>query len=187
MAVGAGLNNEEGRMKARWVPWVWAVGGLLAAAMPVWADEADNAGLKAEIEVLKARLAKLEGKLDGGAEFAGTTGIGEKAGLPTLELPSGLKGLAMSGYADVSAIYNFAESDPGSGARTNRGRIFDTEPGGFTPHAFELVLEKPMTDEMPIGFRTDLAFGDDAEVVGASTPGLGLGTDELDIQQLYVT
>ncbi|MBI1992273.1 MAG: porin [Candidatus Omnitrophica bacterium] len=124
------------------------------------------------------------------AQLTGTTGIGEKAGLPALlELPSGLQGLSMSGYADVSYIYNFAESDAGEG-RTNRGRVFDTESNGFTPQAFELVLEKPITDSMPIGFRADLFFGDDAEVIHATGLGNDAGPESpeaFDLQQLYVT
>ena len=164
--------------------------GLLAGPQ-AWADEPSNAGLKAEIEVLKERLARLEGKLSAsGSDIS----IADKSGLPTLELPSGLAGLQMSGYADVSFIYNFAESDP-SESRGNRGRVFDTEPGGFTPHAFELVMEKPMSDDMPIGFRTDLFFGDDAELIHST--GLPVLRDEnadgltdtsvFDLQQAYVT
>jgi hypothetical protein len=152
-----------------------------------WADEPSNAALKAEIEALKARLASLERQLVT-AEFRGTTGIGEKAGVPGLvELPSGLKGLALSGYADVSYIYNFGESDPATSANT--GRVFDTESNGFTPQAFELVVEKPMTDEAPIGFRTDLFFGDDAENIHATgLPTLAAGTTEaFDLQQAYIT
>ena len=150
----------------------------------VWADEAETAALKAELEVLKNRLAKLE-KQVATAELKGVTGIGEKAGLPTLELPSGLQGLGISGYADVSYSYNFAEADPATTANT--GRTFDTESNGFTPHAFELVLEKPLSDEMPLGFRADLFMGDDAPVIGATGLGLGTAGDEFELQQAYIT
>jgi hypothetical protein len=157
----------------------------------VWADEADTAALKADIEVLKQRLAQLESQVGGGT-FTGTTGIGEKPGLSTLELPSGLQGLAISGYADISYVYNVAEPSPNSttgltaGTRSNRGRVFDTEPNGFTPHAFELVFEKASTDTMPIGFRADVFLGDDAEVFGAGQA-LGTSGDEIELQQAYVT
>lgn len=169
--------------------------GVLALALtltglpPVWADEADTAALKAEVEVLKDRLARLESQL-AQATLQGGVEMGEKPIPGLLQLPSGLQGLQMSGYADVSYIYNFNEPDPTSGtsgapARTNRGRAFDNEPNGFTPHALELVLEKPITDEMPFGFRTDLFVGDDAEVFGAGT-GLGLASDEIELQQAYI-
>ncbi|MBI3083411.1 MAG: porin, partial [Candidatus Omnitrophica bacterium] len=172
--------------------------GSLFTVAPAWADEPESAALKAEIDILKERLAALEGRL-AQAELkgitGGITGIGEKAGLPTIELPSGLQGLAISGYADMSYGYNFAEPSPNSttglasGTRSNRGRVFDTEPNGFTPHAFELVFEKPITDEMPLGFRTDLFTGDDASVIKST--GLGrpatAGDADFDVQQAYVT
>jgi len=152
----------------------------------VWADEPATESLKAEIQVLKDRLSRLERQVSE-AEFTGISGIGEKAGLPTLNLPSGLQGLAMSGYADVSYIYNFNEAD--SPTTANTGRVFDTESNGFTPHAFELVFEKAMTDQTPIGFRTDLFAGDDADVIGST----GLAdtdagdSDQVDLQQAYIT
>ena len=153
----------------------WSVG-------TVSADEAETEALKADVQVMKDRLARLERQL-AQAELKGTTGIGEKKGVPTLELPSGLEGLAMSGYADVSFDYSFNEPDTSTTA--NIGRAFDTENNGFTPHAFELVLEKAETDQMPIGFRTDLFFGDDASVFKAT--GLGVAGEDFDLQQAYIT
>lgn len=177
------------RMRQVWV--LSAVSMALLGVGVAHADEPSAAGDRAEIEVLKTRLEKLEKKMAAGPLHGGEgiSGIGEKPGLPTLELPSGLAGLQMSGYADISYIYNFAESDPGSSSRTNRVRTFDVEPNGFTPQAFELVLEKPMDDQMPIGFRTDLFMGDDASVIKAT--GLGRpatsGDADFDVQQLYIT
>lgn len=158
---------------------------------PVWAQDPDAAGTKAEIQLLKDRLEKLERKLaqaETAGDLQGITGMGEKPGSALLALPSGLRGLGMSGYVDTSFVYNFAESDPGAG-RTNRGRVFDVNPGGFTIQAAELVLEKPMTDSMPIGFRTDLFFGDDAELIHSTgLPTLTAGnTEAFDLQQAYVT
>ena len=152
----------------------------------VMADEADTAALKAEMEVLKDRLARLERQL-ATADLQGTSGIGEKPGVPGLvELPSGLQGLALSGYADIAYGYNFKEVDPPA---ENGSRVFDKESNGFTPHAFELVVEKPMTDQMPIGFRTDLFFGDDAEQIHSTgLPTLTSGNSEaFDLQQAYIT
>src|SRR3989338_1342866 len=64
----------------------WPLGHL---ATDVWADDGDSAALKADIEVLKQRLAQLESQVGGGT-FTGTTGIGEKGGPALIELPSGL-------------------------------------------------------------------------------------------------
>lgn len=155
----------------------------LASAGAAWAQEPALEGDRAELQVLKARLERLEQRIADGEAAVST---GDKPGLPTLVLPSGLSGLQMSGYADVSFMYNFAESDGGAG-RVTRGRTFDTEPSGFTPHAFELVLEKPESDELPIGFRTDLFIGDDAPVIGATGLGLGTAGDEFELQQVYLT
>ncbi|MCI0564822.1 MAG: hypothetical protein MN733_40665, partial [Nitrososphaera sp.] len=128
--------------------WVTALAiGLGLTTAGAWAWASDPA-LEAEIEVLKDRLGKLERQL-AQEQSQGISSIGEKAGLPTLELPSGLQGLQMSGYADIAYQYSFNEPKAGT---TTTGRVFDTEAHGFTPHAFELALEKPLSDEMPIGF-----------------------------------
>ena len=160
--------------------------GLLGAGVPAWADE--SAELKAEIEALRERLATLERKVaQGGAgELTGVSGIGEKP-VATMELPSGLQGLGLSGYADVSYLYNFNEQNNFG----NSGRVFDTEGNGFTIHAAEVVLEKALSDATPIGFRTDLFFGDDAEVfhatgLGGGATGTGI-VDHFDLQQAYIT
>ena len=156
--------------------------GLVAGGLPAQADDADTAALKAEIEVLKNRLASLESQV-GQAALRGGIEMGEKPVAGLLELPSGLAGLQMSGYADIAYGYSFNEPDPATTATV--GRAFDNESDGFTPHAFELVFEKPITDEMPIGFRTDLFFGDDAEIIHST--GLGATTDNFDLQQAYIT
>jgi len=163
---------------------------FLLTAAPARADEPSNAALTAEIQELKARLSKLERQL-ATAQLGGVSGIGEKAVPALVELPSGLQGLGISGYADVSYIYNLAEADAGGGQVT-RGRVFDNDPNGFTPHAFELVFEKPMTDQMPIGFRADLFAGDDADAIGSTgltdaNDAEGTDNDQIDLQQAYIT
>ena len=175
--------------------WLSVVCCLLSTALPVWADEPSNASLKADIEVLKAKLAQLETRLTETEGLKGVSGIGEKAGVPgAVTLPSGLSALGMSGFVDASYIYNFSEPEAvvsGTTTRTNRGRVFDVQSNGATIQAAELVLEKPMTDEMPIGFRTDLFFGDDAELIHSTglgeAPGTGNVADVFDLEQAYVT
>ena len=178
--------------------WVALVAGCWSLISPAaQADEPADAALKAEIEVLKNRLSNLERQVaQGGGEFKGISGIGEKPVAGLLELPSGLQGLQISGYADVSAIYNFSAPEgvtsnttaPPTTTRTNRGRVFDLQSNGFTIQATELVLEKPVSSEMPIGFRTDLFFGDDAEVIHSTGLGDVASGDNpvpFDLQQAY--
>ncbi len=170
---------------------VWAVGFGLSVgfgAGPAFAvDEVDAAADKAEIQVLKARLEKLERKVEQ-QELQAVSSTGEKPVSAGVGLPSGLQGLGMSGFVDTSFVYNFQHPDPSG--RTNRGRIFDVNPSGFTIHAAELVLEKPMSDESPVGFRTDLFFGDDAELIHSTGLGNDAGPESpeaFDLQQAYVT
>ncbi len=159
--------------------------GLLisAGAGVVWADDPSMDGDKAELQVLKARLEKLEDKVNA-AEASGNSNLSGAV----LALPSGLQGVAMSGYVDTAYTYNFNRPDTGVG-RTNRGRVFDVNPNSFTLHAAKLVLEKPLSDSAPVGFRTDLMFGDDAEVIHSTGLGNVVAGDNptaFDLQQAYV-
>lgn len=95
-----------------------------------------------------------------------------------LKLPS----LDLSGYADASYVYNFSEPDAGAG-RSNRGRLFDTQPDGFAPNALVLNVGKPVSEASPYGFQSTLFFGNDARVIHSL--GGGAPSDAFDLQQLY--
>ncbi len=144
-------------------------------ASPGWADE--TADLKAEVAALKKRLQGLEERLSK-QEQKPAPAVSTVAGE---EIPSWVKKIDVSGFVDLSYVYNTQRPDN----RANSLRVFDTEANGFQPHAFELVVQKPVSEGSPVGFRTDLDFGEDAEVVGAVTSGLGVGSDEIDLQQAY--
>jgi len=163
----------------QWVRGLCMVSCALLAAAPVWAsDGASLAGDKAELQLLRERLEKLEQKVaDQGAAAAGAA-----PGNAIIQLPSGLHGVQMSGFVDTAYTYNLNEPN----SRVNGLRVFDTRAGDFMVNNAELVVEKPVSSDSPVGFRTDLDFGTDAEVVGAVTTGLGSTTDELDLQQAYV-
>jgi len=164
-----------------------AVGlGLSASGSPAWA--ADE-GLKAEVEVLRERLAKLEEKM----AQQEATAAGAEPGSAIVQLPSGLHGVQMSGFADTTYTYNFNEPNN----RINTLRVFDTRSGDFMVNNVELVVEKPVSTESPVGFRTDIDWGTDMEVVGGVTTGLGANahthgvaantavSDEVELQQAY--
>ena len=152
----------------------------LVTAVSVWADEPSTAGDKAELQVLKARLEKLEQKI---ADQEATTS-GAAPGTAIVQLPSGLHGVQMSGFVDTTFTYNLNNPQ----TRTNTLRVFDTQTNSFMINNAELVIEKPASSESPVGFKTSLMFGTDSEVVGGVTGGLGTSTasnDETEIQQAY--
>ena len=177
-----------------------ALAGMTAA--PVWADEAETAALKEEIQALKERLSQLEAKVASSAK-AGDT-MPPTAGEPgeaTLTLPSGLQGVHLSGFVDTTYTYNFDVPQ----TNTNALRVFDTRANSFMINNAQLTLEKPVSMDSPIGFKTEMMFGTDSEVVGSVTSGLGANahthggtaggdsvtgqtaiSDEFELQEAYV-
>jgi len=159
---------------------VMVIGMLLSGVSgPAWADDSSNAALKADIEILKQRLSELETTLAEQDVLPPTSG---DASVATLWLPSGLQGVQFGGYVDTSYTYNFNEPNN----RTSFLRAFDTRAEDFMINQAKIFVAKPVSAESPVGFRTDLIFGSDAEVLGSVSTGLGSTTDELDIQQGYV-
>jgi hypothetical protein len=89
-----------------------------------------------------------------------------------------LKGTTLSGYVDTAYTYNFNTPDSGS----NTARIFDTEANSFTFQSAKIALEKPVTPEDRVGFRTDVLFGQDAKIIKP----YGWDTDDVNLEQAYV-
>ncbi len=147
--------------------------------LPAFADEVSD--LKSEVSELKARLRALEERLARQEQAAAAPVAGQPLPATAGEIPSWVHNLSLSGFVDASYVYN-TQSPEG---RANSLRVFDTESNGFQPNAVELVLQKPVSEDSRVGFRTDLDFGEDAEVVGSVTTGLGSTTDEVDLQQAY--
>lgn len=75
-------------------------------------------------------------------------------------------------------MYNF--NDPESGLNT--ARVFDTESNSFALQCAKIAFEKLPDAGGGVGFRTDLLFGQDAEVL---TP-FGSNRDQFDLEQAYV-
>ena len=157
----------------------------------VWADDVSELKsqmqeMREEIKVLRQEVQTLRAGRGGGGDAQVGTQLpaGEQAApsAAVLHLPSGLKDVQFSGFVDTSYTYNFN----GPNNRANAFRVFDTRAQDFMINNVELVVEKPVSSEDPLGFRTDLQFGSDPEVTGAVTTGLGRGDDELDIQQAFV-
>ena len=154
---------------------------LLAGGVRVRAEDASMAGDKAELQVLRSRLEKLEQKV----EAQEASAAGAASGNAILQLPSGLHGVQMSGFVDSVASFNFNRPQ----TRGNTLRVFDTQSQSFMINNAELILEKPVSAESPVGFKTSLMFGTDAEVVGGVTTGLGgngVTNDEIELKDAYV-
>lgn len=148
-----------------------------------FADE--TSALKSEVTVLKERLKQLEDRLSR-QEQQSARQVSAGSTLPptageSSEIPAWIHNLELSGFVDASYVYNTQSPE----SRVNSLRVFDTDANGFQPNAVEIVLQKPVSEESRVGFRTDLDFGEDAEVVGSVTTGLGSTTDEVDLQQMY--
>jgi hypothetical protein len=147
----------------------------IGSTSPAFAD-ATNDDLKAEINALKTRLAQLEAKV---AEQPQTQMAGMDTA-PAVTVPSLIQGVGLSGYVDSIYSYNFNSPD----TLTNRARVFDRHPNSFNINAAELVFQKPVSADSRVGYRTDLFFGNDSEVI--TSGGLGSAADEFDLQQGFV-
>ena len=112
------------------------------------------------------------------ATGAPTSGAPVASGVAAV--PSGVP-IQISGFVDTSYTYNFNAPQ----TNVNTLRVFDTRANSFMINNMELVLEKPVSAESPVGFRGDLDFGLDSKVVGAVSTGLGATANELDVQQMY--
>lgn len=168
----------------------WLVGvGLLALILAIGIAGmafADEDAMKAELERLKARIAQLESEMGSAQGQLEKLEVGQKAAVA--EAPSvpaagilGAKGVQVNGFVETAWMHNFDYPE----SRTNTLRTFDTEANGFMINKAVLTVQKPVTDVEPYGFRTDLVFGEDAEIIGSA--GLGSTTDEIDVKQAFIT
>lgn len=176
----------------------WSTGGALGAvlllilctvlALPVgqvWADVGEDVDeLKDQISDLQNKVKDLERRL---AEAPAAA-----VAIPAAEAPTGAGFLRSAGDISVSGFvqtaYNVVFGDQLGPAGNNLGagalRVFDNDADTFALNAGEIVLERLAPETGGVGFRTDIFFGEDAEVVGAGTT--GNDADEFDFQQAYV-
>ncbi len=158
---------------------VLTASGFALRPIQAWAaDEPSLVGDKAELKVLKDRLDQLEKKIT--AQEAAAPAA--SSGSAVLQLPSGLKNLQMSGFVDTSVSYNFGVPH---NLKNSPLRVFDTESQSFLINNAELNLQKPVSADSPLGFKTSLMFGTDAPVVGGVTTGLGTGTEQVELKDAY--
>ena len=163
----------------------------LFAAAPAFADENEVMMLKKEVSQLNDKVAELERHL----QVMKTAGS-EK--MPTYVAPTEPEGgflhsvedIHIGGFVDTAWHWNFNnptnigpnQATATTGTREQSIRVFDQDEGSYTLHAVELYFEKLAPKTGGVGFRTDLYYGEDAEVI---TP-TGSVVDEFDIEQAYV-
>lgn len=159
----------------------------------VWADDKDET-----IKTLLDRISNLEKKVDDLSKkveinkSVGTASFAEEVVQKKVEtmlkakeekeggLLKAVKDINVSGFVDTTYTANLGGPD----SRVNTARVFDTQANNFNVQAAEVVLEKLPPDEGGAGFRTDLYFGQDAEVI---TPLYNSSTtDQFDLEQAYV-
>ena len=153
--------------------------GMALSASPVLAEDSPDAQVwKQEISDMKGRLGTLEDRL----AKSEASSAGAEEGNAVLQLPSGLHGVQMSGFVDTTFTYNLNEPQ----TNVNSLRVFDTRSNGFMINNAQLTVSKPVDASSPVGFMTELMFGTDAEVVGSVTGGLGVTTNEIELQEAFV-
>ncbi len=95
-----------------------------------------------------------------------------------------LSGIEIHGFIDTQWNNNFRQPKIGAAVtNTNVGRVFDTHAGTFAVNAAEIDIAKVAKNPGDAGFRVDVMYGDDANVVNGS---LSDGTSKVDLQQAYV-
>ncbi len=167
-----------------------------ATFTPVFAEENEVMALKNEVKDLNAKVAELESLVKNmqghisatqGKEFTAPQAVA-----PGETVPGGFvrtaQDIHMGGYVDVQYNNNLSSETTNLGG--NPLRSFDNDQDTFGVNAVELNFQKEANPEGGVGFRADIAMGEDAEVVDATGPSAGSlsGTDmdEFSIQQAYV-
>ena len=85
------------------------------------------------------------------------------------------KSLKFSGYLETSYTYNFQDPSPATG-NENRGRILDIHSNEFMLNAFQVDIEKPISEESPVGFKVSPLVGQSAPVLQS----VGLFSNDFD-------
>src|SRR5215470_484326 len=94
-----------------------------------------------------------------------------------------LSSTTLSGYVDTSAQWNFGTGNANMPPYKFGG---PTKADGFNLDVVQLRIEKPLDEsEWSAGYRADLWFGPDANVLGTQST-LSTGSSDLGIRQAYV-
>lgn len=141
-------------------------------------------GLKNQVNDLNKKLTMLESKLtavEGQVSTSKPSIVHEGHGIAQ---GGPLNDIQVHGFIDTQ--YNINSRQPATATSTtinNRGRIFDGHANSFSVNAAEIDIEKAALEPGQAGFRTDVMFGEDANVVNGDGDS---NTSDVDLQQAYV-
>ncbi len=135
--------------------------------------------LRAEIQAMKERLARMEAQLDQAAAPS-PAAPAKPAEAPPASPASAGSGNGIEFSALVDSYYSFNFNHPAS--RSNQLRNFDTGANQFSLNMAKLTFERRPD---PLGFRLDLGMGPAFDIIHAAEPG-GLGPLRY-LQQAYFT
>ena len=145
-------------------------------------EPAVDAGLRAEITALRARLSDLEEELasrdEPGTESAPAAPAQDDADAASGTVTTGGQNLTLTGLVDT--YYTRNANDPGDGTNT----LYYTNPNSRGFGLNQVKLELDASGDGPIGFRSDIWFGSGARLF---REGLEPGplADVLYLQQAY--
>lgn len=172
-----------------------------AVISPAFADENEVTALRDQVKDLNEKVATLEHMVTTMQGHISATQGKESLGTyvaPTQEVPGGLihtlQDIHMGGYVDTQysmALNDSTDHRTAAGLLnrpTNRGRVFDGYQDSFVVNAVELDFEKAANPEGGAGFRVDIQYGEDAEIVDfdANADQASGVEDDLHLQQAYV-
>lgn len=112
--------------------------------------------------------------------FAGTVSAGPLADATSQYLWD----IELGGFLEFSSTINF--NDPVDDANTLR--IFDTDDSDLVDiNMLQLYVDRLPEDLNDVGFRVDVAIGEDADIIGGDDSGIFSSGDSLNVYQAYVS
>lgn len=82
----------------------------------------------------------------------------------------------------VDSGFNYNFNEPRSRSNSNL-RVFDRKTDSFTLNLVEISFDKDIDEDTPVGFRLDLDFGKDANIIAPADTD---SSDEFDLQEGYL-
>lgn len=169
---------------------------MALSASAAYADSNENLALQNQVSSLNDKVDRLERQL---RTVEGQVGDKQQheTGHAIVAAPSGgslvnaAENINIGGHLDIQWAQNFRQptqaSNAGLAPETNIGRVFDRYDDSFTVNDSEIFIENPAEAPGEAGFRSDIMFGKDAEVVN-SDGGTRTTDDAIDVvlQQAYV-